>query len=80
MNGEYSFDFDLIGSPIANSFNNFPILKDLVERIWNTNIRQKYICFKRKKDNNYKPVVDGGNVGDIFLNHQQNMYTLVKKL
>lgn len=68
MNGEYSFDFDLIGSPIANRFNTFPILRDFGRAYFGiqTFDRSTFVS-KEKKDNNYKPVVDGGNVGRYFL-------------
>lgn len=68
MNGEYSFDFDLIGSPLANSFNNFPTLKDFGRAYFGiqTFDRNTFVS-KDKKNNNYKPVVDGGNVGRYFL-------------
>lgn len=68
MNGEYSFDFDLIGSPIANRFSTFPTLRDFGRAYFGiqTFDRSTFVS-KEKKDNNDKPVVDGGNVGRYFL-------------
>lgn len=79
MNGEYSFDFDLIGSPLANSFNNFPILKDFGRAYFGiqTFDRNTFVS-KEKKNNSYKPAVDGGNVGRYFLKSSKE-YVLFSK-
>lgn len=68
MNAEYSFDFDLIGNPLANSLSTFPILKEFGRAYFGiqTFDRNTFVS-KVKEDNNYKPVVDGGNVGRYFL-------------
>lgn len=68
MDKEYSFDFDLIGNSIIENFDTFPRLKGFGRAYFGiqTFDRSTFVS-KERKDNNYKPVVDGGNINRYFL-------------
>lgn len=68
MNGEYSFDFDLIGNDILKKIEVFPGLKEVGRTYFGIQtLDRKTFVSKEKLNVNYKPVVDGGNVTRYFL-------------